>query len=224
MLPFFIDFLACQRPASTLPFHPPHSFPHCSQQQANTTAHSLNFPWANRCISLDLWWNHAVEQQAFGRIFRIGQEKETYMTRIVVKNTVDMRMLNMQLQKLQNLEKAMKDGQERESPNLRYLLFLFQALWWLTGTGSLKQLANLFGFLKTDADDKIVSVEADYVDEAGRPEAEFGDSGADGQERGEDNGEGSSRGNGGGGGGSGGYVYGGYGKQMDVDEAIARDL
>jgi len=23
----------------------------------------LNFPWANRCISLDLWWNNLVEQQ-----------------------------------------------------------------------------------------------------------------------------------------------------------------
>ncbi|KUJ16639.1 uncharacterized protein LY89DRAFT_647352 [Mollisia scopiformis] len=109
----------------------------------------LNFPWANRCISLDLWWNHAVEQQAFGRIFRIGQEKETYMTRLVVRNSVDMRMMSMQLHKLQNLERAMRDGEyNREQPNL-----------------SLKQLANLFGFLKTDADDNIVSVEADYDDD-----------------------------------------------------------
>ncbi|KAK2623489.1 hypothetical protein QTJ16_007167 [Diplocarpon rosae] len=75
----------------------------------------LNFPWANRCISLDLWWNHAVEQQAFGRIFRIGQTKETFMTRIVVKNSVDMRMLTMQLDKLQDLEKAMRDGETKRS-------------------------------------------------------------------------------------------------------------
>jgi SNF2 family DNA or RNA helicase len=60
----------------------------------------LNFPWANRCISLDLWWNHAVEQQAFGRIFRIGQMKETFMTRIVVRNSVDMRLLTMQMYKV----------------------------------------------------------------------------------------------------------------------------
>ncbi|KAE8441985.1 hypothetical protein EG329_004111 [Mollisiaceae sp. DMI_Dod_QoI] len=117
----------------------------------------LNFPWANRCISLDLWWNHAVEQQAFGRIFRIGQEKETYMTRLVVKNSVDMRMMTMQLHKLKNLEKAMRDGEyhNREQPNL-----------------SLKQLANLFGFLKTDADDNIISVEADYDDEPATQEGE----------------------------------------------------
>lgn len=70
------------------------------------------------------------------------------MTRIVVKNSVDMRMLSMQLHKLQNLEKAMRDGETKETPNL-----------------SLKQLANLFGFLKTDAGDNIVSVEPDYDDE-----------------------------------------------------------
>ncbi|KAI6708159.1 hypothetical protein JHW43_009312 [Diplocarpon mali] len=107
----------------------------------------LNFPWANRCISLDLWWNHAVEQQAFGRIFRIGQKKETFMTRIVVKNSVDMRMLTMQLHKLQNVEKAMRDGETKVKPSL-----------------SIAQLANLFGFLKTDADGEIMSVEADYED------------------------------------------------------------
>ncbi|EHK98685.1 putative DNA repair protein RAD5 [Glarea lozoyensis 74030] len=46
----------------------------------------LNLTMASRCVSLDLWWNHAVEQQAFGRIFRIGQEKNTVMTRLVVRN------------------------------------------------------------------------------------------------------------------------------------------
>ncbi|KAH6718269.1 SNF2 family N-terminal domain-containing protein [Leptodontidium sp. MPI-SDFR-AT-0119] len=133
----------------------------------------LNFPWANRCISLDLWWNHAVEQQAFGRIFRINQKKETYMTRIVVKNTVDMRMLSMQLHKLQNLQKAMSD----ENSKTRSAL-------------SLKQLANLFGFLRTDGDGEILSVEADYESEdgdgegrgngAGRSRSGFGGGSEDG--------------------------------------------
>ncbi|TVY51440.1 Helicase-like transcription factor CHR28 [Lachnellula cervina] len=105
----------------------------------------LNFPWANRCISLDLWWNHAVEQQAFGRIFRIGQCKETYMTRIVVKNSVDMRLLTMQMHKLQDLENAIAEGD--------------------TSKGlSLMELANLFGFLRTRADGEIMGVEADYDD------------------------------------------------------------
>ena len=81
----------------------------------------------------------------------MGQDKETYMTRLVVKNSVDMRMLSMQLHKLQNLEKAIRDGEAaKDTPKL-----------------SLKQLANLFGFLKTDADDNIISIEADYQDDEG---------------------------------------------------------
>ncbi|CZS91311.1 related to protein RIS1 [Rhynchosporium graminicola] len=109
----------------------------------------LNFPFANRCISLDLWWNHAVEQQAFGRIFRIGQKKKTFMTRIVVRNTVDMRMLAMQVHKMQDIEKAIPQaGDMKERQNL-----------------TLNQLANLFGFLISDGDGQIVSVEADYRDE-----------------------------------------------------------
>lgn len=30
----------------------------------------LNLTAANRVISIDLWWNHSVELQAFGRVFR----------------------------------------------------------------------------------------------------------------------------------------------------------
>lgn len=30
----------------------------------------LNLTMANRVISIDLWWNHSVELQAFGRVFR----------------------------------------------------------------------------------------------------------------------------------------------------------
>ncbi|KAH8678935.1 SNF2 family N-terminal domain-containing protein [Tricladium varicosporioides] len=108
----------------------------------------LNFPWANRCISLDLWWNHAVEQQAFGRIFRIGQKKETHMTRLVIKNTVDFRLLSMQLHKLKHLEKVV-DGEGGEGKK---------------GL-SMRQLANLFGFLRADKNGELIGVEADYEDE-----------------------------------------------------------
>jgi Helicase conserved C-terminal domain len=103
----------------------------------------LNFPFANRCISLDLWWNHAVEQQAFGRIFRLGQAKETYMTRIAVRNTIDMRFLSVQLYKMRNCENAMQQRRKL----------------------GLAELMKLFGFLKTDENDNVVRVEPDYADE-----------------------------------------------------------
>lgn len=129
----------------------------------------LNFPWANRCVSLDLWWNHAVEQQAFGRIFRIGQRKETYMTRIVVRNTVDMRLLAMQLHKLKVCEQAISDGRKPDKPALE-----------------LEDLVRLFGFLQHDSDGNIIGVEADYDDidgideEAEGSETEHGGSGGPG--------------------------------------------
>lgn len=107
----------------------------------------LNFPWANRCITLDLWWNHAVEQQAFGRIFRIGQKKETHMTRVVVRNTIDMRLLSMQLYKMGNCENAIGEKAQKR-PTL-----------------GLADLARLFGFLKTDKDDNIIEIQPDYDDD-----------------------------------------------------------
>jgi len=58
----------------------------------------------------------SVEQQAFGRIFRIGQDKETYFTRLVCRNTVDERMLKMQASKMALLEKALQDSGEKVTP------------------------------------------------------------------------------------------------------------
>jgi hypothetical protein len=50
----------------------------------------------------------------------------------------------------------MRDDDTKETPNL-----------------SLKQLANLFGFLKTDADDNIISIEPDYDEDDELPEEEL---------------------------------------------------
>lgn len=84
------------------------------------------------------------------------------MTRLVVRNSVDMRLLAMQDWKLRACEKAIdNDGQSGAS-----------------GSGSgggratlnLSQLARLFGFLKTDEDNNLVSIEPDYEDECAREE------------------------------------------------------
>jgi hypothetical protein len=69
------------------------------------------------------------------------------MTRVVVKQSVDMRLLTMQGHKLQAISKAIRDDDKaNERPQL-----------------NLKQLANLFGFLRTDEDDNIISVEPDMM-------------------------------------------------------------
>jgi SNF2 family DNA or RNA helicase len=113
----------------------------------------LNLAFANRCISLDLWWNHAVERQAFGRIFRLGQAKETRMTRIAVRDTIDMRFLSVQVFKMTSCDKAMEERAKL----------------------GLAELVKLFGFIRTIKERNILQVEADYVDEAMQETPEDGD-------------------------------------------------
>jgi SNF2 family DNA or RNA helicase len=68
----------------------------------------LNLTMAARVILIDPWWNSAVEQQAFCRVFRIGQTVETHMTRFVVENTIDAAMM------------AMKERKEEQIVSLGY--------------------------------------------------------------------------------------------------------
>ena len=70
---------------------------------------------ASRVIMLDPWWNDATEQQAFCRVFRIGQKEETYMSRLCVKNTVDERLIEMQKRKQEEIAEVMDDNGERTS-------------------------------------------------------------------------------------------------------------
>lgn len=65
---------------------------------------------ASRVIMVDPWWNEASEQQAFCRVFRIGQNEETYMSRFCVTNTVDAELIAMQERKQQEISEVMEDG------------------------------------------------------------------------------------------------------------------
>lgn len=39
--------------------------------------------------SLDLSWNYATESQAYDRVHRLGQEKEVFVKRLVVRDTIE---------------------------------------------------------------------------------------------------------------------------------------
>ena len=78
-----------------------------------TVSVGLNLTMAQKVISIDPWWNSAVEQQAFGRVFRFGQKFETAMTRFVVENTVDERIVEMQEKKKEQIERVM-DGKRKK--------------------------------------------------------------------------------------------------------------
>jgi SNF2 family DNA or RNA helicase len=64
---------------------------------------------ASKVIMIDPWWNSASEQQAFCRVFRIGQLEKTFMSRLCVKNTVDERLIEMQERKQNEIASVMED-------------------------------------------------------------------------------------------------------------------
>jgi DNA repair protein RAD5 len=59
----------------------------------------LNLTTASRVFLLDPWWNTALEEQAIGRVHRIGQTRPVEVVRFVVQGTVEERMLEMQRRK-----------------------------------------------------------------------------------------------------------------------------
>lgn len=76
---------------------------------ANTVSVGLNLTMASKVIMIDPWWNSASEQQAFCRVFRIGQKEETFMSRLCVENTVDERLVAMQERKEKEIAEIMED-------------------------------------------------------------------------------------------------------------------
>ncbi|KAL2003529.1 hypothetical protein VTN02DRAFT_3514 [Thermoascus thermophilus] len=69
----------------------------------------LDLTMANKCILVDPWWNEAVQQQAFCRLFRIGQVKNVEVVKLVVKDTIEDNILNMQVRKTAEIDKTIGD-------------------------------------------------------------------------------------------------------------------
>ncbi len=59
----------------------------------------LNLTAADYVFILDPWWNPAVENQAIDRIYRIGQDKKVFAYRMVCKDTVEEKILELQAKK-----------------------------------------------------------------------------------------------------------------------------
>ena len=56
----------------------------------------LNLTAADYVFILDPWWNPAAEAQAVDRAYRIGQEKTVFTYKMITKNTVEEKILNLQ--------------------------------------------------------------------------------------------------------------------------------
>ena len=64
----------------------------------------LNLTHADTVIHYDPWWNPAVENQATDRAYRIGQKKAVFVYKLIVENTIEQKILELQEKKkvLQN--------------------------------------------------------------------------------------------------------------------------
>lgn len=59
----------------------------------------LNLTAADYVFVVDPWWNRAVEQQAIDRTHRIGQTRSVFAYRMICKDTIEERILTLQLRK-----------------------------------------------------------------------------------------------------------------------------
>ncbi|RDW92365.1 hypothetical protein BP5796_01759 [Coleophoma crateriformis] len=78
----------------------------------------LNLQFANRVISVDPWWNDCMESQAFGRVYRIGQERETFFAKTIVQGSIDSRMHKLQKRKTNRIKLTLQELDINEIENL----------------------------------------------------------------------------------------------------------
>ena len=74
----------------------------------------LNLTAADYVIHMDPWWNPAVEDQASDRAHRIGQEQPVTIYRIVAKDTIEEKIVDLHAHK-RNLAESLLEGMEQSS-------------------------------------------------------------------------------------------------------------
>uniref|UniRef100_J3MNH3 SWI/SNF-related matrix-associated actin-dependent regulator of chromatin subfamily A member 3-like 1 n=2 Tax=Oryza brachyantha TaxID=4533 RepID=J3MNH3_ORYBR len=75
----------------------------------------VNLTVASTVYLFDPWWNPGVEEQAMDRVHRIGQTKEVKVVRLIVKDSIEERMLELQERKRELISGAFgrkKGGKE----------------------------------------------------------------------------------------------------------------
>ena len=72
----------------------------------------LNLTKANHVIHFDRWWNPAVENQATDRAFRIGQQKNVIVHKLVCKNTIEEKIDEIISGKMQLAQDVIGSGGE----------------------------------------------------------------------------------------------------------------
>ena len=82
----------------------------------------LNLTSADRVLLLDDWWNPAVEDQAMARSHRIGQKNNVLVLRLVCKDTVEEKILQLQNKKRQTISMFNSSNDKLTIEDIRLLL------------------------------------------------------------------------------------------------------
>ena len=87
----------------------------------------LNLVAASRVIILDPFWNPFIEMQAVDRAYRIGQQRSVEVHRILIRETVEDRIMELQEKKKKMVNEALSDSAGKSISRLgeRELAFLF---------------------------------------------------------------------------------------------------
>jgi SNF2 family DNA or RNA helicase len=88
----------------------------------------LNLTSASRVIILDPFWNPYIEMQAIDRAYRIGQQREVKVYRILTEETVEDRIVELQEKKKEIVEAALDEAEGRKigrlsTSELKYLFY-----------------------------------------------------------------------------------------------------
>ena len=70
----------------------------------------LNLTQASYVFHLDPWWNPAVENQASDRAHRIGQKKKVMVMRLIMRHTVEEKMMELKKRKMALYKMILEDG------------------------------------------------------------------------------------------------------------------
>lgn len=69
----------------------------------------LTLTCASHVVILDPFWNPFVEEQAMDRAYRIGQQREVFVHRILIEGTVESRIMELQEKKKELIEAALDE-------------------------------------------------------------------------------------------------------------------
>eukprot|EP00929_Paragymnodinium_shiwhaense_P031681 TRINITY_DN1769_c0_g3_i1.p1 TRINITY_DN1769_c0_g3~~TRINITY_DN1769_c0_g3_i1.p1 ORF type:complete len:1585 (-),score=607.29 TRINITY_DN1769_c0_g3_i1:161-4564(-) len=117
----------------------------------------LTLTGADRVVLVDPAWNPAVDAQAVDRAFRIGQEKEVRVYRLIQSGLIEDKMFRLQVYKMGLTKTALEDGQQNAYFTAKEIRALFE--WCDPMQGETRQL-----LLKEHGDEDPIIEEAAFED------------------------------------------------------------